>query len=351
MAMEFYVVDGNLDVIGIIDAYKSAIWTERYYEPGDFELYVAATPEAVALIRKHLFLVRMDNVSKAMVIETIKLSTDAENGDYLTVSGRSLSSILSRRIIWKQTTYSGQLEKAVRRMIADSFVDPEDADRTVSFFELGEEAGITDEIKVQYAGEVVQEAIENVCRPKKIGYECLMDLSRKKITFRLYEGKDRSYNQTANPFVVFSPKFDNLLSSSYSNSDAKLKNVAQVAGEGEGTARKKVTVGTASGLERYETFVDAKGQSTNDGEITESTYAELLEQKGLERLATLATTEKIDSEVAPNYSYKVNEDYFLGDVVEVINEYGIAMTPRVVEVIECQNDAGYTCIPTFSADE
>ena len=61
--------------------------------------------------------------------------------------------------------------------------------------------------------------------------------------------------------------------------------------------------------------------------------------------------ESVDSEVAPNHTYVLGRDYFIGDVVEIINEYGIAMTPRVVEVIECQDEAGYTCIPTFATDD
>lgn len=349
--MEFYVVNTNLEIVGIVDEYKSAIWTERYYSSGDFELYVSASPKMMALIQKNEFVVRMDDPTKAMVVESIKLTTDAENGDFLIITGKSLSSLLSRRIVWKQTTYAGQLEKVIQRMVTDSFIDPEEAERQVSFFELGEDAEITTDVKAQFSGEPVEDAIANVCKPHKIGYRCSLDLARKKIVFSIYAGKDRSFNQSTYPFVVFSPDFDNLLKSSYSNDDLKFKNVAQVAGEGEGTARQIVTVGTATGLNRFETFVDAKGQSTNDGEINEATYADLLAQKGLERLADLATTEKMDSEVAPNQTYQLGVDYFLGDVVEVINEYGIEMTPRVTEVIECQNDAGYTCIPTFSADE
>lgn len=351
MAMEFYIVNSDLDIIGIIDTYKSAIWTERYYTSGDFELYIPATKEMINRIKKHQFIVRMDDPTKAMIVESIKLSTSADNGNYLTVTGRSLSSILSRRIVWKQTTYNGYLEKAARKIVTDSFINPEIADRAVSQMVLGDELGLTYTVKVQFTGDVVEQAIQSLCVANKLGYDLKMDLENKCFSFVLYEGKDRSYNQSTNPYVVFSNDFENLLSSDYSNDDTRYKNVAQVAGEGQGINRKKAVVGTASGLERYEVFVDARNQSTNDGEIDDATYLSLLSQEGVAKLAELGTTESIDSEVAPNHTYVLNEDYFLGDVVEVINEYGIAMTPRVVEVIECQNDTGYTCIPTFATDD
>ena len=349
--MEFYVVNESLEIIGIMDQYKSAIWTERYYTSGDFEIYVPASKEMLEMMQERRFLVRLDDMEKAMVIETVKLTTSASDGDYLTVTGRSLKSILSRRIVWKQTTYDGQIEKVARRMVTDAFIDPEIAARTVSSMELGEELGKQENVKVQFSGEVMETALESLLRPQKLGYNLLMDLANKKIKFVLIEGKDRSFNQSTNPFVVFSDDFENLLSSDYTNDARAFKNVALIAGEGEGTARVKTVVGSGSGLGRFETFVDAKSQSTNSGELTEETYESLLQQKGTESLASCAVTESVDSEVAPNHTYVLNRDYFLGDVVEVINEYGIAMTPRVTEVIECQNDQGYTCIPTFAADE
>ena len=349
--MEFYLVSQQLEIIGIIDTYKSAIWTTRYYESGDFELYVPATAELLSLIQKRQFVVRMDDMTKAMVIEGIKLSTEADSGDYLTITGRSISSILSSRIVWAQTTYNGYVEKIMWRMVADAFIEPLILERAVSIMALGTELGITDKAKMQFTGDSVESAIQSICKSYKLGYDVLMDLANKKIRFVVYKGEDRSYGQSDNPFVVFSPDFENLISTEYSNSDAKFKNVAQIAGEGEGIARKRTVVGSASGLERFEVFVDARNQSTNSGEIDDATYLSILAQKGTEKLAALSTVESVDSEVAPNHTYVLGRDYFIGDVVEIINEYGIAMTPRVVEVIECQDEAGYTCIPTFATDD
>ncbi|MBO7340996.1 MAG: siphovirus ReqiPepy6 Gp37-like family protein [Lachnospiraceae bacterium] len=349
--MEFYVVNPALEIIGIVDTYKSAIWTERYYSSGDFELYVPASAEMLNLLQKQNFVVRVDDLTKAMIIESIKLTTDADSGDYLTVTGRSISSILSRRIVWTQTTYVGNLEQAVRRMVTDNLISPEDNERGISGITLGAEAGLTDEIQIQFLGDVVETAIQGLCKAHGIGYALRMDLANRQMSFELYKGVDRSYNQNVTPFVVFSDDFENLLSSEYSNNDARFANVAQVAGEGEGVARKKVVVGSATGLARFEVFVDAKGQSTNGGELDETTYASLLRQKGTEKLATLYSTENVDGKVAPNHIYKLGVDYFIGDLVQVINEYGISMTPRVTEVIECQNEQGYTCIPTFAQDD
>lgn len=47
----------------------------------------------------------------------------------------------------------------------------------------------------------------------------------------------------------------------------------------------------------------------------------------------------------------MNEDYFLGDVVQVINEYGISAAPRIVEIIESEDENGKSTVPTFSTWE
>lgn len=36
--MDVTVLNTNLDAVSIVDVYESFIWTDRYYEYGDFEL-------------------------------------------------------------------------------------------------------------------------------------------------------------------------------------------------------------------------------------------------------------------------------------------------------------------------
>ena len=351
MTMLFYILDANLNIIAAVDTYKSAIWTRRYYQSGDFELYVPATDEAMELMKANRYIIRADDTSQCAIIERVKITTDAEEGKYIIITGRTLQSILGRRIMWKQTTLSGGVEKVIRNMIRKNFIEPEIEARQIPNLVLGEELGADNAVKSQYTGDNIEEAIQDLCKTYKLGYNIRLDLEEKQFIFDLYRGADRSYNQSENPYVVFSNDFENLLSTEYTSDGTGYKNVVQVAGEGDGTARKKVTVGSAAGLDRFETFVNASQVSANEGEVTEDVYLSLLTQEGIEALAATGVKEAMDGEVEANYTYKLGTDYFLGDVVEVINEYGIAMTPRVTEIIESQSETGYTCIPTFTQDE
>ena len=43
--------------------------------------------------------------------------------------------------------------------------------------------------------------------------------------------------------------------------------------------------------------------------------------------------------------------YNLGDIVQIENEYGIQATARILEIIDCEDESGYSTVPTFSTWE
>lgn len=58
-------------------------------------------------------------------------------------------------------------------------------------------------------------------------------------------------------------------------------------------------------------------------------------------------SETYESTVDPEGNYQYGIDYNLGDIVEVENEYGLTSRVRITEVIESEDENGYTCIPKF----
>ena len=58
-----------------------------------------------------------------------------------------------------------------------------------------------------------------------------------------------------------------------------------------------------------------------------------------------------ENEIIPNLTYIYKQDYNLGDVVTLMNGYGIEIHPRITEIIENWDDNGYTIIPTFEEEE
>ena len=342
--MEFYILDKSRQLVGVMDYFKSAIWTPRYYDVGDFELYISASNEVLEMMQEDFYVTRLDD-DMACIIETVQLNTDAEEGSYVTVTGRCAKSILSRRIVWSQTILSGTVEDCIRQLITENVISPADENRKIDNFILGEHKGFTETMSMQVTGDNLLETITKICQTYEYGFN--VTISSGNFIFDLYKGADRSANQSENPRVLFSPDLDNMISVNYHRTKTNFKNVALVAGEGEGLDRKTTSVGEATGLDRYEMYVDARDISTNNGEIDDATYISMLAAKGDESLAENVITTSFAGEVEPsvNYTYKV--DYHLGDKVQIKNEYGITASPRIIEMIECEDDTGYSVTPTF----
>lgn len=356
--MDIYVLNQSFQAVGIIDDYASMIWTIRYFLNGDFELYTPATKIDIDILKENYYLCRAKDISyeeeeirykHVMIIEKIQIKTDVENGNFLTVTGRCLKSILKRRIIWQQTNLNGKVEQGIRQLITENIISPTVAARKIENFTLAAPLNLADKMKRQFTGDNLGETIESLCTTYGYGYD--VDIVGNAFEFYIYIGTDRSYNQTATPYVVFSNQFENLISTEYSYDISGYKNVALVAGEGEGLNRKTQTVGNADGLVRYEKYVDARDISTNDGEYTETEYNNMLADKGVESLSESPIVENFEGEVETTLTYELGKDYFLGDIVQVRNEYGIEASPRILEIIESDGKEGHSVIPTFSTLE
>jgi len=350
--MDIKVLDKDFNVLDIIEDYVSSIWDVKYSDYSNFELYLPATADNINHLKTGRYLVRdidvIDgNMYNVMQIKKLTIDTDIENGDYITVTGYCLKKIVAQRIVWAQTNLSGSVECGIRSLITSNVINPIDTERRIKGVLLGEVKGYNDKMTKQITGDNLGDAIIDICNTYGLGWQVYVNKDKNMIV-DIYKGLDRSDSQDVNPRVIFSFDSDTLLTSSYTLSTENYKNVALVAGEDEGLARKTKVVGVASGLERYEIYVDAKDQSTNDGEISDEEYYEALNEKGLEELEATKYTESFEGEVEPHSNNILGVNYNIGDIVNVKNEYGITATPRVIGIIDSHSDTGRTTIPTFS---
>lgn len=116
---DVYVLNKNLENVGIIDSYKSLIWVNRYNAVGDCELYAPAEAELLNILEIGNYLLRPDD-EMICRIKKIELVTDAENGNYLIVSGWDSKSFLDQRIIWGTRSCCGNVEDFIRLIVDES---------------------------------------------------------------------------------------------------------------------------------------------------------------------------------------------------------------------------------------
>ena len=333
--------------VGIVENPTSAIWVRRYQKPGDFELYFPASAEMLALLVDD-FCIARDDAPEAMIIEHIEIITSAEEGNYILVSGRGAESIISRRIVQEQTILTGRVDAAVHRLIRENAIAPADPARALPLTMHAPDVS-TATVRAQHTGTNLLDAVEEICKANGLGFRCVGDATDDGIALRieLLLGLDRSEGQNVRSPVIFSAEFENLLSSSYVMDTTNYKNVAIVAGEGEGKARKRATYGSASGMARREIYVDARDLSTNEGEISADDYTAQLVARGAEKVAEHSIAEAFDGVMDTGNTYVLDVDYTLGDIVTVENEYGIRKNVRISAIKEIWDAEGYTAEPIF----
>lgn len=376
--MEFMVLDKNYDGIAMIDTFTSAIWTVRYDEAGDFEIYTPVRLDYLQAMQIGNYLWNRDS-DRLMIIETVEIETDAEQGPQLIITGRSLESILDRRVITNSATLTGSLPVVIEEILSNEIIRSGVRQIPGFIYTRTKDPRITS-LNVEFTarGENVYDTICSLCQTYKLGFK-VTPHGKGGFNFELYMGTDRSYNQNENPYVVFSPSFENLLNSNYIKSFKSYKNAIYAVGtyqkevivknkykndEGDWVVEEQTTYeeaevttwgysesNTPSGLTRREMFIDNGG--VNDGEQGGSadTWNTINYQKAITELSEHQTTTAFEGELEATRQYVYGEDFTIGDIVQIQNEYGIEGTVYISEIVFSQDANGITITPTFTSTE
>ena len=378
---ELYLLDEDLKKKYIIDTYSSIIWTRRYNMPGDCELVVQASKENLSKIRESKYISRDDD-DMTCEIKKIEIQTDEENGDKIIITGTDIKDILNKRIVMNQTNFSGLAEDYIRKLINDAFINPKEPDRKINNFVLDNKQGFTETISEQVTYDYIGDKVQEICQQFGWGYK--VTIQNGNFIFSLYKGEDKSQ------YITFSQNYDNISTTDYQEDNSNIKNVALIAGEGEGVDRKTTTIGSGEGVNRNELYVDARDVSSTidydellsnypngiekiinnviyyqvngsniailtkdeEGEISEITlcddiYMENLKSVGNEKMTEYVSVTSFTGNIIVGVNYKYKEDYCLGDIVKLVNEYGISINVRISEIIESKDENGYAIEPTF----
>ena len=351
--MEYYVLDKDFNIINILQGYSSLAWVERFSEPSSIEIDTQYIDGIFDYIKLNNYIKATDS-NKIMIIEGITISTYRnEDGITIKVLGRSLESILSRRIVWKQTILEGNFQDSIQKILNENLISPSDEKRKISNFvfkknENTKITSLTHEKPVQLFGEDLLEIIKSFCSDKDIGFKVELD-SNNNFVFELDPGVDRSYNQNENVYVVFSQAMGNLTSSDYAENNDTYKNVALITGEGYGSNTITTTIGDYSGLERREIKISATNVSrtTESGELSLDKYKEQLEEEGKKELNEYEKISAFDGDIDEGTNYIYGKDYFIGDIVQIANNYQKQERVKLIEMSKVIDSSGIDLTPTF----
>lgn len=347
--MAFYILNPSYEPVAVVEDYKSLIWTDRYNEAGEFELCASINSSFMPYVLEDNYLRNTDS-EHLMIIEGIEFPDDETDRTTVIITGRSFESVLDRRTIPSAINVGkdqevGAFQRHVIGLLDSQFGhqvslrpstnEVEEIDIITNYdprvVELEWSIPIEEEIGVD-----LYEWMTTYCQAYDLGFK-FSYTGGNKISFMLYFGDDRSYNQRDNSWIVFSDALDNLISRRYVFDKKEYKNIAIVRGEDTSSGTKTlVTVGDTdtSGLDRRFLYVDATGYSRtkeNGSKYSESEYTSLLTDIGLQELLKYQRLTTLEAEIDLDSIYKYGSDFFLGDMISV--DVGLdAANFRIVEV-------------------
>lgn len=237
--MDLYTLDAEFNQIGYVEVYDSAIWALRYAEYGDFELHVYPDSELANDLWLATYILDKETRT-AMFIEEIEMTSDADSGSEKVFKGRSLETILMRRIIWEKKTVTGKIQNIISTLLTENIIDPKNSDGTAfedrrisNFIFQPSSDPRLDDYKIETSspleleGDNLYDVIKYLCDLFDVGFRVTLNTSNQ-FVFELYCGKILDGSIRENKIVMFSPKMENLASSRYYQSSMNYKNITQI---------------------------------------------------------------------------------------------------------------------------
>lgn len=377
----------GLDIVGEIDNYESMFFIRSWHGIGSIEIRINRYKKyADALLKNNLILIDAD-LSKVFIIKHREIELD-ENGkitENWLIKGYALKSIVAQRITMPpiHTAYdnkSGNAETVMKHYIDMNVVNPLDSRRKIPQLVLAPDLQRGDNIMYSSRFKNLAEEMSTLSLTSGLGWNVLLNIDNKQMVFDVVEGKDLTANQTVNPPVIFSPQFESVKNMQYVQSDLNYKNVGIVAGQGEGIERRVIEVGSFSGLNRHEIFIDARDVEEVDEDeqsIPEHLVIQALTDRGQQQLNELLQEEYLEGQLLTPitrieyerqfhflstlqvgefevktvrnlsaFNYQI--DYDLGDIVTVQNkDWGVTLDARITEIKEIYETQGFSLEATF----
>ncbi|WP_438310789.1 Gp37-like protein [Sporosarcina sp. FA9] len=317
-----------------IDAYESLIWTRRWSKQGEFQIVVNQHMENVdELLEGRLV---SGGPNKTGIIAHIEelTSESGKGSDQLLVKGYDLKGLMGKRLTLTPELNTYDALTANAETIMKRFVDRNAVSTTSNrvipnlSIEPNKSRGPSFFYQTKY--KELSAELEKISTASGVGWDVLFDGDG--YIFNVVEGKDLTTLQNINPPVIFSAEFDNVREQKMIESSLDYRNVAIVAGQGEGTEREVILVGDASGMDRNEVFIDAR-------DIEEGGN---LPDRGLQKLSEYGRVEAFETSVLTYGPFIFGEDWDLGDIVTVQNAKKTRTAHvRVSEVTEVIEVGGY----------
>lgn len=351
----FSVLDKDMNRIGILQNHLSVQWLERYCDTGEVKITARRTKENLELLAEGNHLIC--SISKTYARIAYVGHTQNAFGEVMEVRAYMAVNMLDDRIVMATERIRAlKHEEDLYRIY--------DRNRRGLPFSYSPLSGLVNNyLECETTWDSVLEIFKRICSHNQWGFTVQFDLSNKEQRLKLYKGLDQFSPEEPYYLGRFGTDIGNIAEITITLDGMDYKNVAIVAGEGEGAKRVVEIVLGSFGVEdeKRELFVDARelqkkyqiatptgnydetGMPTytySDGEYSDSEYRAMLRAKGQAKLDE-QLRKHVASAVVTQTNWAYSVDYQLGSVLLIwVSTLGCMLKARVVGVNLIEEESG-----------
>ena len=332
-----------------INGATSIMWTERYREPGEFEIVAPLSSGLLQFLPLGTMISHV-NTMEVMIVENQNIKDDDDVDPIVSITGRSLELILEDRIVGSNLAQTNSLlipytiaamvvAQQVVHLILEHIDHPTDSDDKLEHFNAW--SGVTvGTSEPRTLGRIsVHKAVLDLLSVDNLGIRVVRrqpyDLNGTDADthFIVHNGIDRSAS------VIFSRKAGDLEGAEYLWSNRKYFNTAFVVGRYVNT---KVHTPGYSGYTRSMMVVQADDIDGHldvvpSGAILDSVVAQM-QTRGRAALSGQSRINLVRADISEVSKYHYRRDYNIGDIVTVDGNFGEIAPMRVIEYVEIQDE-------------
>lgn len=329
-------------------------WFElSYFDVGECELYCVALPTNLANVLKGNYL-KIPNKPYVWVINSLTY-TYVEGVPMIDAKGYEAKYLLNKRVIRDPIELPNQVALAVEQLAYNNLGGGAAVVRQIAGFSVytsGINTNFTDEqgniINPQAARANLLDFVNENLKAYNLGSIVLYE--NENLIYKVIQGQNLSAS------IRFSQSLDNLLSSSYYTDDSTLGTNALVVSTVNDVDYWQVYDEGATGVDRNEILINSNlsTEYTPTGatdpvklDLTKPADLDLyytwLQQEGRTQLTNYIEKNEVSSTLdLVNSNYEFNNDYFIGDIVGVIDEYfNYNASARIIKFTFKQDSGGY----------
>lgn len=245
----FYIYNAVRERIGVLQHDDAVQWLENYQSPGEVKIEAQATPDNYAMLVEGNRIFNTDTNTVARICYVAVVQDETE--DLITARADITSELLSDRVVMATENVTN---------VEDAMYSIYSKNRRGLPIDVGNSEGFTEREDAELTWGSVLDAEKKLAEVSGLGFTVLFDPETGAELFKVYKGVDRSNEQSPGYVGYFGTDVGNIQNISVTSGTTDYKNVAVVAGAGEGAAREVriVSLGSVSGENRRELYVDAR---------------------------------------------------------------------------------------------